>query len=106
MSKQRQKNRLEQEELAFPAESRSDAPKAAAQGTETQVAKRKSACLSAFHVGGRVHPQRASLKRFRERISLPFINTPRFPRVVEGVDTRVQIDRPLSAAPEMENLGC
>jgi RNA-directed DNA polymerase len=46
MSGQRQKNRPEQEVLAFPAESRSDAPKAAAQGTETQVAKRKSESLA------------------------------------------------------------
>jgi hypothetical protein len=35
MSGQRQKNRPEQGVLAFPAESRSDAPKAAEQGTET-----------------------------------------------------------------------
>jgi RNA-directed DNA polymerase len=46
MSGQRQKNRPEQEVLAFPAESRSDTPKAAAQGTETQVAKRKSESLA------------------------------------------------------------
>jgi hypothetical protein len=42
MSGQRQKNRPDQEELAFPVESRIDAPTAAAQGTETLVAKRKS----------------------------------------------------------------
>ena len=46
MSGQRQKNRPEQGVLAFPAESRSDAPKAAAPGTETQVAKRKSESLA------------------------------------------------------------
>ena len=40
MSGQRQKNRPEQEVLAFPAESRSDAPTTAVQGTETLVAKR------------------------------------------------------------------
>jgi len=40
MSGQRQKNRPEQGVLAFPVESRSDAPKAAAKGTETLVAKR------------------------------------------------------------------
>jgi RNA-directed DNA polymerase len=42
MSGQRQKNRPEQEELAFPVESRSEAPKPAAKGTETLGAKRKS----------------------------------------------------------------
>jgi hypothetical protein len=46
MSGQRQKNRPEQEELAFPVESRSDAPKPAAKGTETLVAKRKSESLA------------------------------------------------------------
>ncbi len=46
MSGQRQKNRPEQEVLAFPAESRSDAPKAVVQGTETRVAKRKSESLA------------------------------------------------------------
>ncbi len=46
MSGQRQKNRPEQEGLAFPAESRSDAPKPAAKGTETLVAKRKSESLA------------------------------------------------------------
>src|SRR5580698_5658598 len=46
MSGQRQKNRPEQGVLAFPAESRSDAPKAAEQGTETLVAKRKSESLA------------------------------------------------------------
>jgi hypothetical protein len=39
-SGQRQKNQSAQGELAFPAESRSDAPKAAVQGTETLAAKR------------------------------------------------------------------
>ena len=42
MSGQRQKNRPEQEELAFSAESRSDASKTDEQGTETLVAKRQS----------------------------------------------------------------
>jgi hypothetical protein len=42
MSGQRQKNRPEQEGLAFPGESRSDAPKITGNGTETLVAKRKS----------------------------------------------------------------
>jgi RNA-directed DNA polymerase len=46
MSGQRQKNRPEQEVLAFPAESRSDAPKAAAEGSETPMAKRKSESLA------------------------------------------------------------
>jgi hypothetical protein len=46
MSGRRQKNQPEQEVLAFPAESRSDAPKAAAQGTETLVAKRKTESLA------------------------------------------------------------
>ena len=46
MSGQRQKNRPEQEELAFPGESRRDAPKPAAKGTETLVAKRKSESLA------------------------------------------------------------
>jgi len=45
-SGQRQKNQPEQEVLAFPAESRSDAPKAAGQGTETPVAKRESESLA------------------------------------------------------------
>jgi RNA-directed DNA polymerase len=39
-SGQRQKNQSEQGELAFPAESRSDAPTAVVQGTETLAAKR------------------------------------------------------------------
>ncbi len=46
MSGRRQKNRPEQEVLAFPAESRSDAPRAAEQGTETHMAKRKSESLA------------------------------------------------------------
>jgi hypothetical protein len=46
MSGQRQKNRPEQGVLAFPVESRSDAPKAAAKGTETLVAKRRSESLA------------------------------------------------------------
>src|SRR6202451_809209 len=46
MSGRRQKNRPEQEVLAFPAESRSDAPKAVEQGTETLMAKRKSESLA------------------------------------------------------------
>ncbi len=46
MSGRRQKNRPGQEVLAFPAESRSDAPKAAEQGTETLMAKRKSESLA------------------------------------------------------------
>src|ERR1035438_5908116 len=46
MSGRRQKNRPEQEVLAFPAESRSDAPKAAEQGSETLMAKRKSESLA------------------------------------------------------------
>ena len=46
MSGQRQKNRPEQEVLAFAVESRSDAPKATVQGTETQVVKRKSESLA------------------------------------------------------------
>ena len=46
MSGQRQKNRPEQGVLAFPAESRSDAPKATEEGTETLVAKRQSESLA------------------------------------------------------------
>jgi hypothetical protein len=46
MSGQRQKNRPEQGELAFPEGSRSDAPKPAAKGTETLVAKRKTESLA------------------------------------------------------------
>jgi RNA-directed DNA polymerase len=46
MSGRRQKNRPEQGVLAFPAESRSDAPKAAAKGTETLRAKRKTESLA------------------------------------------------------------
>jgi RNA-directed DNA polymerase len=46
MSERRQKNRPEQEVLAFPAESRSDAPKTAEQGTETPLAKRKTESLA------------------------------------------------------------
>ena len=45
-SEQRQKNQPAQEVLAFPAESRSDAPTAAAQGTETLMATRKSESLA------------------------------------------------------------
>src|SRR5256886_867489 len=46
MSGQRQKNQPEQGELAFPVESRSDAPKPAVQGTETRMARRKSESLA------------------------------------------------------------
>jgi len=46
MSGQRQKNRPEQEVLAFPVESRSDAPTAAAKGTETLVATHMSESLA------------------------------------------------------------
>ena len=46
MSGRRQKNRPEQEVLAFPAESRRDARKAVEQGTETPMAKRKSENLA------------------------------------------------------------
>src|ERR1700689_1967901 len=46
MSGQRRKNQPEQGELAFPAESRSDAPKAVKKGTETLVAKRQSESLA------------------------------------------------------------
>ena len=45
-SEQRQKNRPEQEVLAFAAEGRSDAPTTAAQGTETLMATRKSESLA------------------------------------------------------------
>ncbi len=45
-SGQRQKNQPEQGVLAFAAEGRSDAPKAAAKGTETLVARRKSESLA------------------------------------------------------------
>jgi hypothetical protein len=46
MSGPRQKNQPEQEGLAFPAESRRDAPRAAGQGTETLGAKRKPESLA------------------------------------------------------------
>src|SRR5207247_10106325 len=46
MSGQRQKNQPEQGVLAFPVESRSDAPKPAVKGTETLVAKRQSESLA------------------------------------------------------------
>jgi RNA-directed DNA polymerase len=46
MSGQRQKNPPEQEVLAFPVESRSDAPSATGQGIERQVAKRQSESLA------------------------------------------------------------
>jgi RNA-directed DNA polymerase len=46
MSEQRQKNRPEQEVLAFPGESRSDAPKATEKGSETLMAKRKTESLA------------------------------------------------------------
>jgi len=46
MSGQRQKNQPEQRELAFPAESRSDAPKAVEKGNETLMAKRQTECLA------------------------------------------------------------
>src|ERR1700719_2289642 len=46
MSGQRQKNQPEQGVLAFPVESRSDAPKAAVQGTATLMAKRKTESLA------------------------------------------------------------
>ena len=46
MSGQRQKNQPEQRELAFPAEGRSDAPKAGEKGTETRMAKRKTESLA------------------------------------------------------------
>ena len=46
MSGQRQKTRPEQGVLAFPIESRSDAPKATEKGTETPVAKRKAESLA------------------------------------------------------------
>src|SRR5713226_721232 len=46
MSGWRQKNRPEQEVLAFPVESRSDAPNTAEKGTETPMAKRTSKSLA------------------------------------------------------------
>jgi RNA-directed DNA polymerase len=46
MSGQRQKTRPEQGELAFPAEGRSETPKAAEKGTETLMAKRKTESLA------------------------------------------------------------
>src|SRR5712671_934820 len=46
MSGQRQKNRPEQGVLAFPAESRSDAPTADAKGTETLMAKHRIESLA------------------------------------------------------------
>ena len=46
MSGQRQKNRPEQEVLAFPAESRSEAPKTVGKGTETLMAKRETESLA------------------------------------------------------------
>src|SRR5882724_91268 len=46
MSGQRQKNRPEQEVLAFSAESRSDSPMAAVQGTETLRGKHRTESLA------------------------------------------------------------
>jgi len=46
VSGQRQKNRPEQGVLAFPAESRRDAPKAVAKGTETFMAKHRTESLA------------------------------------------------------------
>jgi hypothetical protein len=46
MSGQRQKNRPEQGVLAFPTESRSEAPMADVKGTETLVAKRMPESLA------------------------------------------------------------
>jgi RNA-directed DNA polymerase len=46
MSGQRQKTRPEHEVLAFPVESRSEAPKTAGKGSETLMAKRKSESLA------------------------------------------------------------
>src|SRR5580698_611537 len=46
MSGQRQKNQPEQGVLAFPAEGRSDAPKAVAKGTETLMAKHRTDSLA------------------------------------------------------------
>jgi RNA-directed DNA polymerase len=46
MSGQRQKNRPEQGELAFPADSRSETPKTDGKGTETLMAKRKPESLA------------------------------------------------------------
>jgi len=46
MSGQRQKNWPQQGVLAFPAEGRSEAPKAAGQGTETLMAKRRTESLA------------------------------------------------------------
>ena len=46
MSGQRQKNQPGQGVLAFPAEGRSEAPKAAEGGTETPVVKRKAESLA------------------------------------------------------------
>jgi RNA-directed DNA polymerase len=46
MSGQRQKNRPEQGVLAFPAEGRSNAPKAVEQGTETLMAKHRTESLA------------------------------------------------------------
>jgi RNA-directed DNA polymerase len=46
MSGQRQKNRPEPGVLAFPAESRSDAPRSVVQGTETLMAKHRTESLA------------------------------------------------------------
>ena len=46
MSGQRQKNRPEQGELAFTADSRRDAPKTDEKGTETRMAKRRPESLA------------------------------------------------------------
>src|ERR1700732_167062 len=46
MSGQRQKNRPEQGELAFPTENRSEAPKTDGKGTETLMAKRRPESLA------------------------------------------------------------
>jgi phosphoribosyl-ATP pyrophosphohydrolase len=46
MSGRRQKNQPEQGVLAFPVGSRSDAPKATEEGTETLMAKRQAESLA------------------------------------------------------------
>jgi len=51
MSGQRQKNQPEQGVLAFPVESRSDAPKTTAQGTETLMAKQRTESLAGTERG-------------------------------------------------------
>jgi hypothetical protein len=87
MSGQRQKNQPEQGVLAFPVESRSDAPKAAERGIETLVAKRKSESLAGTERSGNGHaePVASAYSRWSRRLRLT---------CGDGSDTWVTVKRP------------